>query len=294
MKSRYRLIVLVLVLIVTSCSSNNQGQTTSKANQTAGKLFIIGGGDRPATMVQKMIDASGLSENGYAVVLPMSSSIPDTSAYYGMLQFQELGVKNITAFNFADSSLKNIAVKLDSLQNANLIYITGGVQSRFMKSVQNTPGLKKAIFSAYNNGALIAGTSAGAAVMSQIMITGDQLKHPEYTSTFYHLEANNIDTARGLGIIKNIIVDQHFLKRARNNRLLTAVMEFPEKIGVGIDESTAIIIDNDSVKVVGKSHVLVYRNLSGTSHTTDGKIAAKNIRLDIYLPGESFLIDGVN
>ncbi|HET6527941.1 MAG TPA: Type 1 glutamine amidotransferase-like domain-containing protein, partial [Balneolaceae bacterium] len=143
---------------------------------------------------------------------------------------------------------------------------------------------------AYANGALIAGTSAGAAIMSEIMITGDQKKYPEYTSTFYHLEKDNIITAEGLGLITGVIVDQHFVARARNNRLLTAVMEFPDHIGIGIDESTAIVVDNDKVKVVGESQVLVYRNLSGSAQVQNGKIASKNIRVDIYLPGETFSI----
>ncbi len=291
MRKDYYIIIVLILLLTSSCSPVPAGKVTTRSTHPSGKLFIIGGGDRPASMVQKMIQASGIYEEGYAIVLPMSSSIPDTSAYYGMLQFQKLGIENIAAFNFADNTTTTVKQKLDSLRNAALIYITGGVQSRFMKAVRNTPGLKPAIEKAYANGALIAGTSAGAAVMSEIMITGEQKKYPEYTSTFYHLEANNIDTAKGIGLITGVIIDQHFVTRARNNRLLTAVMEFPDHIGIGIDESTAIIVADDSVKVVGKSQVLVYRNLSGQARTENGKIAAKNIRVDIYLPGETFLIE---
>jgi len=259
--------------------------------QPKGKLFIIGGGHKPQSLVHQMIDESGITPtNGYGIVLPMASSVPDTSAYYGMLQFRQLGIKDVDALNFADTSLVNIPQKLDSVRKATLIYIPGGVQSRFMKAVHDTPGLYQAIHEAYQNGALIAGTSAGAAVMSKIMITGDQKKYPEYTSTFYHIEHNNIITAEGLGLITGVIVDQHFVKRARNNRLLTAVMEYPDRVGIGIDESTAIVVNANKVKVVGESQVLVYRNQSGPSETKDGKLAAKNIHLGIYLAGESFQI----
>jgi cyanophycinase len=126
--------------------------------------------------------------------------------------------------------------------------------------------------------------------MSEVMITGDQKKYPEYTSTFYHLEKNNIITAEGLGLITGVIVDQHFIARARNNRLLTAVMEFPDHIGIGIDESTALIIEGNQARVVGESQVLIYRNRSNSAQVQNGKLAAKNIMLDIYLPGESFLL----
>ncbi|MGD8427274.1 MAG: cyanophycinase [Balneolaceae bacterium] len=256
-----------------------------------GKLFIIGGGHKPQSMVKQIIGESGITPaKGYGIVLPMASSVPDTSAYYGMKQFRDLGIRDIHAFNFADSSLSGIQAKLDSLIHATFIYIPGGVQSQFMKAVHNTPGLDKAIHDAYHDGALVAGTSAGAAVMSEIMITGDQKKYPEYTPTFFHIEHNNIITARGLSLITDVIVDQHFVKRARNNRLLTAVMEYPDRVGIGIDESTAIIVEGNKVKVVGESQVLVYRNQSDSSEAKDGKLAAKDINLSIYLPGESFQI----
>ncbi|HEX6983701.1 MAG TPA: cyanophycinase [Balneolaceae bacterium] len=279
-------IIILLAMFIGACSMKPAEST----NEINGKLFIIGGGHKPTSMVQKMIKESGIREGGYGIVLPMSSSVPDTSAYYGMLQFQELGIENMHAFNFADSNLKSVDAKLDSLRNATLVYIPGGVQGRFMKAVYNTPGLEKAIKEAYAKGALIAGTSAGAAIMSEIMITGDQKNYPEYTSTFYHLEKGNIITAEGLGLITGVIIDQHFIARARNNRLLTAIMEFPGHIGIGIDESTAIVVQGAKVKVVGKSQVIVYRNLSGSAHVQNGKIASQNIRLDIYLPGETFSI----
>lgn len=280
---RYLLFLLCFLGFTSICSAQNQ--------HPKGKLFIIGGGHKPQSMVRQMIDESGITPTkGYGIVLPMASSIPDTSAYYGMLQFQQLGIEDVHAFNFADSGLTNIPQKLDSLRRATLIYIPGGVQSRFMKAVQNTPGLYEAIHEAFKNGAMIAGTSAGAAVMSKIMITGDQKKYPEYTSTFYHIEHNNLITATGLGLITGVIVDQHFVKRARNNRLLTAVMEYPDHMGIGIDESTAIVVEGDKARVVGESQVLVYRNQSDSTEISSGKLAAGDIHLGIYLPGDSFQI----
>lgn len=160
-----------------------------------------------------------------------------------------------------------------------------------MNTVQNTDSLMQAMKSAYKSGATIAGTSAGAAVMSEIMITGDQKKYPEYTPTFYHLEEANIDTARGMGLLKDVIVDQHFVKRARNNRLLTAIMEFPDKSGIGIDESTAIVIEGNRARVVGRSQVLVYQNNSDSTKAHNGKLGADAINVGIYLHGDTFLLD---
>ena len=95
-------------------------------------------------------------------------------------------------------------------------------------------------------------------------------------------------TAEGLGLIQGVIVDQHFVKRARNNRLLTAVMQYPDHIGIGIDEATAILVKKGEAEIVGDAQVLVYRNQSGTSKTYENRLGANNIRLDIYLPGDKF------
>lgn len=279
----YSLTALLIIVFMGGCKVDRD------APENKGKLFIIGGGNRPVAMVQQIIKESGIRTNdGYGIILPMASSIPDTSAFYGMLQFQEQGIDNLQAFNFGEGTLSNLESKLDSVRKASLIYIPGGVQSRFMKAVENTAGLEEAIKEAYARGSLIAGTSAGAAIMSQIMITGDQKKYPEYTSTFYHLEKDNLITQEGMGLITGVIIDQHFVKRARNNRLLTAIMEYPDKVGVGIDESTAVIVDGDEFTVVGESQVLVYRNNADTVVYKNGKLGAADISLQIYIPGETF------
>jgi cyanophycinase len=254
-----------------------------------GALFIIGGGSRPESMVQRMIDESGIDEEGYAIVLTMSGFDPDTSGFYGELQFREMGVENIASYDFGRED-EFTAASQELLRGASLIYITGGSQSRFMNAVRNEPMIESVLREAYENGAVIAGTSAGAAVMSRIMITGDQVNYPEYTSTFYNLEKNNMVTAEGLGLIEGVIIDQHFVKRARNNRLITAVIEFPDHTGIGIDESTAILVRNGEAEVVGVSQVLVYRNQSDYSAVFEGKLGARDISLNIYLPGESFTL----
>lgn len=290
-KSYLATLILIMLAIVPvyGCFESASGTNSFEPAELSGDgaLFIIGGGSRPEAMVERMIEESGMDAEGYAIVLTMSGFNPDTSGFYGELQFRELGVENIASYDFGrEDEFTEESQKL--LEEASLIYITGGSQSRFMNAVRNEPGIETSLRSAYENGALIAGTSAGAAVMSRIMITGDQVNYPEYTSTFYNLEKNNMVTAEGLGLIEGVIVDQHFVKRARNNRLITAVIEFPDQTGIGIDESTAILIRNNRAEVVGVSQVLVYRNQSDYSEIYEGKLGARDISLNIYLPGETF------
>lgn len=263
--------------------------TYSQDINSTGKLFIIGGGSRSLSMVDRIVKESGLDKGGYGIVLPMSSIEPDSSVYYAKIQFTELGIKKIFGLQFVKDE-KLTKSKLDSIKNAKLIYISGGDQSRFMDVVEGTD-IEKAIHEAYQNGSLIGGTSAGAAVMSKIMITGNELKHPEYSSTFRNIEAENIETKTGLGLITKVIIDQHFVKRSRYNRLISAVIEFPNMIGIGIDESTAILVDGNNVEVVGESQVIVFKNPEHSSKRYNEKLGAHGIIMDIYLPGDSFILD---
>ncbi|HLT32803.1 MAG TPA: cyanophycinase [Aquaticitalea sp.] len=261
----------------------------SQEINSKGKLFIIGGGSRPSSMVERIIKESDLDKEGYGVILPMSSAEPDSAIYYAKDQFAKLGVDNIYGLHF-EKGEKLRKSKLDSIRNAKLIYISGGNQSRFMQVVGGND-IEKAIHWAYQNGSLIAGTSAGAAVMSKIMITGTELKHPEYASTFRNIESANIETAIGLGLITNAVIDQHFVKRSRFNRLITAILEFPHLTGIGIDESTAILVIGNRIEVVGESQVVVMKNNNDIPKKYNDKIGAKGIIMDIYLPGEIFKLN---
>lgn len=251
-----------------------------------GKLFIIGGGSRPDAMVDRIIQESGLRQGGYGIILPMSGEDPDSSVWYANQQFIRKGIQHVYGINFRKGATYT-AASLDSVRNARLLYITGGDQMRFMSAIEGTD-VAKAIHEAYGKGCLVAGTSAGAAVMSKVMITGNELKHPEYASTFRNIEANNIETKPGLSLIDNAIIDQHFVKRSRYNRLISAVIEYPGVKGIGIDEATAILVSGNSAEVVGDSQVIVFENPKRSRSVKGDKLSAKGIVMNIYLAGETF------
>ncbi len=252
----------------------------------SGKLFIIGGGKRPPALLQAMVDASGLDTAGYAFILPMASSEPDTAAWYGIRQFTELGLpaERFRACNFEQGSYSKAAI--DSLRGARLIYITGGDQNRFMDAVLGSP-VYDAIHQAYKEGATIAGTSAGAAVMSRKMITGNEYKHPEYTGDFRTIEAGNMEIKEGLALLPEAIVDQHFIYRMRMNRLITVALEHPGMACIGIDESTAILVEGDEATVVGNYQVILLRN-PHEGKIQNGLLGGRGMELSVLLPGDVF------
>jgi cyanophycinase len=252
--------------------------------QAQGSLFIIGGGKRPPELLQKMLVEAGLEKNGYVVIIPFASAEPDSAVFYAEKQFKE---RNLQILGIIDKNVSE--TRLDSIRNARLIYFTGGDQNKLMATLRNTP-LYEAVWQCYRNGGMIAGTSAGAAMMSKKMITGNEKKYKNYKETFQTIEADNIEFGEGMGFLEKAIIDQHFLIRSRHNRLISAVIEFPEYICVGIDEATAIFVKKGIAEVVGDAQVLVFENPKKSKKVTQDKLGAKNLRLSVYLKGEKFKI----
>ena len=253
-----------------------------------GKLFIIGGGDRPPSLMKSLVVTADLSATDYVVVLPMSSEEPDTSFFYFKEDLQPVCQNKIIEFNFTKEKV-NDKNWLDSLEHARLIFITGGDQDRFMKIVFNTP-VFQAIHKAYTNGATISGTSAGAAVMSQHMITGSELTDTTYRATFKKLHQNNIVIKEGLGLITSAVIDQHFIVRSRYNRLLSAIAKYPLLACIGIDETTAIIVRGNNIEVAGEGQVIVFKHPKELKVVEHDLIKVKSLQLSIYTKGDTFTI----
>ncbi|MDR6760109.1 cyanophycinase [Flavobacterium sp. 2755] len=271
----------ILSLLLTSCFV--------QAQNPKGKLFIIGGGDRSDDLMKQVLSVAELGKKDYIVVLPMSSEEPDSSFIFFKTQMVKLTSNPIVMLNFNKETAQNKTLT-DSVQKAKLIFISGGDQTRFMKVVHDTP-IKTAILKAYENGSTISGTSAGAAVMSEKMITGNQKLQKEYTGTFSVIKYDNLETDEGLGLLKTVVIDQHFLKRNRYNRLLSALIEFPDLTGIGIDEATAIIVRNNKVEVAGESEVIVFKNPKGiVKAKKDNLISIEKLEMSIYTAGQKFNI----
>jgi len=275
--------VIALLLFLLSALTS-----PSFAQKAKGSLFIIGGGERSDSLIGHMVRTASLRSGDYIVILPMASEQPE--AGYALISRQLARHTNAPVLNFNLSSAGAPRDRwTDSLKNARLIYILGGDQNRFMRSVLHSPAFE-AIHDAFRNGATIAGTSAGAAVMSRYMITGRQLLDTVYNETFDKLRADNIEFAEGLGLLQNTIIDQHFLKRSRYGRLLSALAAKPDHICVGIDESTAIIVRGDHATVVGESQVLRFSGGTNRNRTSGSLLQMKKVELDIFTAGETMMI----
>jgi cyanophycinase len=163
--------------------------------------------------------------------------------------WRQLGARRVVVLADQDA-----ATALAEVRQADLIWFPGGSQVLLMEALQRR-GLVEPIRERFRNGAVVGGTSAGAAVMSGVMLTG--ARDRQYAE------------AVGLGLWPEVIVDQHYLKRDRRARLLQAVRRHPALPGVGIDASTAVIVRGRHFDVAGVSEVeVVVRDGQGKGVTT--------------------------
>jgi cyanophycinase len=261
------------------------------AQNTKGTLVIIGGGERPKEVMETIVNLAG-QDRGKLLVIPMASSVPLETAKFQVEQFKEHNIGSADFLIFAKEEANSDSV-LEKISWANCIFFSGGDQNRLTEILLGTKALEK-IKEIYISGGVISGTSAGAAVMSEIMITGDEIIHNEAKESFGYIQKNNIATAQGFGFVKNAIIDQHFIYRKRHNRLLSLILENPNLLGIGIDESTAIKLSSSNIlEVLGDYQVIIYdaTKASIISNFGDGLLKAHDIKLHILSSGDKFNIE---
>jgi cyanophycinase len=173
------------------------------------------------------------------------------------------------------------------------IWFLGGDQNRITRVLDGTPA-ERAIHERYERGAVVGGTSAGAAIMTSPMITGDERRpggaRRDTSDAWMTIDRDDVVTAAGLALLPGAIVDQHFLRRKRHNRLISLVLEHPALIGAGIDESTALEVRPDGTwRVLGNSVVVIYDARSaGVTQIGAAALGARDVRMHVLPSGATF------
>ena len=257
---------LVVVLLVFLCPA---------LAFASGPLVVVGGGGTGPEIVAKALALSG-GGGAIVAVLPQSSAVPEAGDS-SVKMWLDAGAKEAEKISFADPAA---AAKL---RRATLIWMPGGDQNRFMKAIDGT-GLADVIRERHRAGATVGGTSAGAAVLAAAMFTGD--------ADLKSITAGATVTAPGLGIWPEVLIDQHFLQRQRDNRLISAVLDRPTLVGVGIDEGTAVIVINGTLEVVGKSSVVIIdaRSAKVDKAAPGTPATGRDLKLAVLKAGQRYVL----
>lgn len=244
---------------------------------TRGALVIVGGGGTPDAAVKKAIALSG-KEKAHVLVFGQASS-REGAGESSVEMFVGAGAGSGENANLEDPAKVKAAI-----EKADIIWFPGGDQNRLMEALKKAD-LVGAIKKRFETGAVVGGTSAGAAVISDVMITGK--------ADLESIKAKTTETAEGLGLLKGIIVDQHFHARRRFNRLLSLVLDRPKILGIGIDEGTAMVLVGKKIEVVGKSSILIVdARKSAVAEAAAGDLAAATeVKLHVVRTGQTFDLD---
>jgi cyanophycinase len=211
------------------------------------KLVLIGGGKRPAEAISRFVNWSG-KEKARILIITWASGVPQES-FDGIKK--DFSVYQIASFENAPIAPLNEKAReqfLAQLKTATGVFFIGGDQNRIMDVLKDEM-LFQTLRERYNAGVVFGGTSAGTAAMSTPMMTGE--------ANLKIIDGAKVGTRQGLGLLPNIVLDQHFIVRQRENRLFGLILQNPTLLGIGIDEDMAVLVeDNRRAEVVGETQVM--------------------------------------
>jgi len=245
-----------------------------------GSLVIIGGAeDKRAdkAILKEVIKLAGGESSHIALITTATNSPEEAGLEYKKL-FGELGAGSVISINITDRECANNIEGLKVLNDATCIFFVGGDQLR-ISSILGGTEVHRIIRELYEEGRVIAGTSAGASMMSEIMVVEGRDEEAPRKCT--------LKMAPGMDLLAGVIIDQHFNQRGRIGRLLAAVAQNPSIIGIGIDEDTAMIVNkNLEFRVKGSGVVTVVdgRDISFTNISEqypDDPLAITNVKIHI-------------
>jgi cyanophycinase len=213
----------------------------AEAKPASGKLVICGGGVLPIQLRNRFIDLAG-GTVARVVVITTASVYADTDKMESKLGFwREQALSSLTILHTRSRRTADDPTFAAPLREATGVWFVGGNQNWLTETYLGTV-TEREIHGVLARSGVVGGTSAGAAIMSPIMIRRDK---PE------------VQTGPGFGFLPGTVVDQHFLKRNRQSRLLKVLDAYPDLVGLGIDEGTGVVVEGNHLSVVGESQVVV-------------------------------------
>lgn len=255
-------------------------------SESCGQLVIIGGAedrDRECKILREFIRRSG-GLQARVVVMTVATELPREAGDDYIRTFERLGVENVRIVDTVYREDADASSSLEAINKATGVFFTGGDQARITSILKDTE-IDKLLHKKLSEGLVIAGTSAGAAMMPDMMIVeGESETNPR---------VEIVKMEPGMNFLPGIVIDQHFAQRGRIGRLLAAVVQQPATLAFGIDENTALVVKGDEAEVVGEGAVTVidvaditYSNLHKILRDED--LALCNVKLHILPHGYRF------
>lgn len=251
-------------------------------------VMAIGGAEdkiRNRQILRTFWQRSG-GEDAVIVIIPSASREPEAQGelYKGI--FLEMGAKQVDVLLVVDRLEAEDPILLEQLQQSTGVFLSGGDQLRLCALLDDTPLMTLLQKQVQRGEVVLAGTSAGAAVLSTEMIACGGSGEPPNKAL--------VDLATGLGFIPNVIVDQHFHNRNRLARLISAIAAYPDKLGIGVDEDTCALFEaNGKIHVLGKGVVTIVdpmdmKNYNHAVVEENSPLSIANLKLHVLSQGDCY------
>ncbi len=221
-----------------------------KLSEARGTLVVIGGAEDKEGDCRILKEFIRLAKGAKArvVVMTVATNKPAEVGREYKAVFRRLGVDDTEVVDVSSREDAALPDALEKIRRATALYFTGGDQLHITSLMGGTE-MQKLIHERYGRGLLIGGTSAGAAMMSNSMILGGGGEE--------NPRAEAVRIGPGMDLLIGAMIDTHFSQRGRHGRLLTAVAHYPQDLGLGIDENTALIVERTEFEVIGEGAVTV-------------------------------------
>jgi cyanophycinase len=266
----------------------SQSHRTRMPQFTKTAILVIGGAEDKVhgrEILHTFFARAGGGEARIAII-PSASREPAVIGDRYRTIFEEMGCAKALVLDIREREQSEDPLLHEYIQDCTGVFMTGGDQLRLCGLLADTPLMEKVRMRVHSGELTLAGTSAGAAVMGHHMIAGGGSGEPPNRSL--------VDMATGLGIIPEVIVDQHFHNRNRMARLMSAIAAHPDRLGIGIDEDTCAMFEVDGLlQVMGKGTVTIidpgqmsYTNQSQVGATDP--ISLHNLRVHILSYGDRY------
>lgn len=256
------------------------------SKKKTGKLIIIGGREDKEKQMEILKVVAEHVGDGRLCIVSVASTVGDELWEEYSRVFKSLGVKKLTHLDVVHRTEAIDHKALKAVKDADAVFFTGGDQLKITSELGGTV-IADRITEIFENGGVIAGTSAGASVMGEIMMVSG-----ESDKTFRI--GSGLNMAPGMGFAPRLLIDQHFAERGRIGRLLAAVAHNPRYLGIGIDEDTAIVMDESKCfKVIGSGAVYVVdahesNGLNISEAPTDTTLSIHNVKLHLLSRDDTF------
>lgn len=259
MRRGFLLFLAALLFVATGLSGGVAGQEAPQYGPARGTLLIVGGGALPGTgIVEKFIELAGGLDASF-VIVPTNGGNKNADGALKAYEDWEIcrswwqrGLTNCAMLHTADPKVADTEEFTKVLRDANGVWFEGGRQWNMVDSYMNTLTLK-AFQKVLERGGVIAGTSAGATIQGDYLVRGD-------TSGANVMMTAEPNHQHGFALLRKSAIDQHINTRLRWDDLIPVIKKYPDLLGIGLSEGTAIIVTGDTFEVLGKWKVAVHDN----------------------------------